>query len=356
MRFVSKAHDAILNEIRQFYVQLENQTSDHNVLYKRFLFHHKTIDFINSTDPEVYAEQMANVIDELAIEIAIGDWNQFLSDLSAMSDSQSKLFQIENGMKEIAQYLNVSATWYHFLIKLHDKLSEYKMQNIPAKNAAMAVILKTCCVNLNEFKNVNEIGLMQLFDKTDKKIYTEVENMKVNQMKLNALKNVLQQTMTADLNALCSSTELIVKGYNVKLSDVIDRKCSAKIKFMKIFAMNKLYININVDETGNELQLSMIAPIWEVIGGRLIILDGADGKEHFNSSALNGIGHSENGLNGLPGKPGGPAGHFFGIGKLFSPLTTYIMDGELDIHVNGGVGGAGQNGGNGKSIPLNSSF
>lgn len=352
MRFVSKAHNAILNEIRQFYVQQENQTSDHNILYSKFAFHYEKIDLINSTDPKVYAEQMANVIDELTIEISISGWNQFLADVSTMTDSQSKRFQIENGVKEIAQYLNVSASWYFFLIKLHDIPSEYKMQNNPPKNAAKAIIMKISSVDENELKNLNDIGFMQLFDETDKKIYTEIENMKVNQMKLNALKNVLQQTMTAELNVFCSSTESTVKGYNVKMSDVINGKCSAKIKHMKFFAMNKLYIDINVDETGNELQLSMIAPTWEIIGGRQIILDGANGKAHFNLTAQNGVGHSENGLNGLPGKAGGPAGSFFGIGKQFLPSTTSIMDGELDIHINGGIGGPGQNGGNGNSFEI----
>lgn len=350
LRFVSKAHDAILNEIKQFHVQQENETLDHNALYEKFLFHLKKVDLINSTDPKVYAKQMANAIDELDMEISVSNWNQFLADVSALADSQSKLYKIDNGMKTIARYLNDSAIWYHFLIQFHDILSEYKMQSIPAKNMAMDIVLKIRSVNKNELGNVNELGLTQLLDATIKKVYAEVENMAVNQVKLNALKNLLQQTMTADLNTSCSPMELVVKGYNVKINDALYSKCSEQIRSVKIFAMNKLYIDSDVDKTGNELQLSMIAPTWEIIGGRQITLDGANGIAHSNLSARDGVQNPENGSNGLPGKAGGPAGHFFGIGNQFLPLATHIMDGELDIHLHGGVGGPGQNGGNGIAI------
>lgn len=345
--FVSKAHDAILIEIKQFYAQQENETLDHNALYEKFLFHFEKVNSIKSTDPRVYAKQMSNVIDELDFGISISNWNQFLADVSAIADSQS--YKIEDGMKEIAHYLNESMIWYRFLIGFHDTLSEYKMQSIPAKNTAMDIVLEILSVIENELKNVNELGLLRLFDATNKKVYAEVENMQVNQVKLNALKNLLQLTMTADLNSLCSPTELIVKGYNVKINDAINSKCSAQIKSMKVFALNKQYIDVDIDETGNELQLSMIAPTWEIIGGRQINLDGANGATHSNLSARDGVGHSENGSNGLPGRAGGPAGHFFGIGNRFLPFATHIMDGELDIHMHGGTGGPGQNGGNGNA-------
>lgn len=349
-KFVSRAHDAVLNEINQFFVQQENETLDHITLYEKLLIHFKRVDSVNSTDPKVYAAQMANAIDELDIDISISNWIRFLADVSAIVEDQSKPYEIENGMKIIAQNLNESATWYHFLIKFHDILSEYKMQSIPAKNTAMQIVSEIRLANENYMKNVNELGLKHLLDETSKKLYAEIENMTVNQMKLNALKNLLQQAMTFDLITLCSPRELIVKGYNVKVYDVINRKCSAPIKSIKIFAMNRLYIDTNIDETGSELQLSMIAPAWEIIGAKKIILDGATGAAHPNSSARNGVEHSENGLNGLPGKAGGPAGHFFGIGNKFLPLVTSTMNGELDIHLHGGTGGPGQNGGNGNAI------
>lgn len=141
---------------------------------------------------------MANVINDLGIEISINDWNQFLADLSAMMDTQTKSFDIENGMKEIAQYLNISAKWYHFLIQFHDVLLEYKRLNISTKNTAIAILKKICCIKENELKSVNEIGLMQFFNATSIKIYIEVEHIEVNQVKLNELKYVLQQSVNSD--------------------------------------------------------------------------------------------------------------------------------------------------------------
>lgn len=349
---VSKAHDAILNEIKQFYIRQENQTTDLSILYEECAFHQRKINERNSTDPNIYAKQIADMIDELEIEIPTSDWNHFFADLTAMIAGRSKPFQIENGMKKIAQYLNESKIWYHFLIEAHDIFSEYEMQKNVTKIAATEIITQIRSVKKDELKNINEIGLMQLLLETNKKIYAGVENMKVNQVKLNVLKNVLEQTIAAKINASCSRTELIVEGYNVKISDVVNRKCSEKIKIMKILALNKLYVDINVDKTGEELQLSMIAPTWEIIGGRQIILDGANGKAHLSLSAQDGVGPSGNGSNGFPGKAGGPAGYFFGIGKQFLPLFTHIMDGQLDIHLNGGIGGPGQHGGNGNAINL----
>lgn len=59
------------------------------------------------------------------------------------------------------------------------------------------------------------------------------------------------------------------------------------------------------------------------------------------SNASNGIGEFKH---GKPGKPGGSGGCFLGIANEF------INAERLEIHINGGEGGPGQNGGRGLKI------
>ncbi|XP_055303228.1 uncharacterized protein LOC129568912 [Sitodiplosis mosellana] len=100
---------------------------------------------------------------------------------------------------------------------------------------------------------------------------------------------------------------------------------------------------MDINKTGQKLQLSLIAPTWHVIGDRQINLEGKDAEPHPEPKAEDGkIGRYEiDGKNGLPGKPGGAAGHFMGIGNNFFNMEN------LQINIGGGKGGAGQHGGNG---------
>ena len=110
---------------------------------------------------------------------------------------------------------------------------------------------------------------------------------------------------------------------------------------MELLALNKVFIDTDLDLTGNEVQLSIIAPTWEVLGRSKIILDGKSGEKHTPSKSASGNRPGRHGDDGLPGRPGGPAGSFFGIGKQF------INDDLLLISANGGNGGRGQDGGDG---------
>lgn len=150
----------------------------------------------------------------------------------------------------------------------------------------------------------------------------------------------------------CSFDRIVVKGVNISIQEVLDENedCMNEAKFIEIFSLNVLNIDADINKTGQSAQISFIAPTWIVDGERKIILDGEPGEPHLSLTAFGGSGEFRH---GKPGKPGGSAGCFFGI-------ANEIIDGmNLEIHLNGGDGGPGQNGGRGwnfQSYFLNKSF
>lgn len=154
----------------------------------------------------------------------------------------------------------------------------------------------------------------------------------MNSFKLKKLSEVLQLTMYDYGAVFCFPNKLSVKGYNVKISDVVQMDCPGDITFMEIFVMNNLFIDADLRKVGVDLQLAIIAPTWEVIGKRKITLQGAAGEAHNPSTAEHGTPDSNNGMSGLPGNSGFSAGCLLAIGDKF------INDEQLEVHLIGGKG------------------
>lgn len=172
--------------------------------------------------------------------------------------------------------------------------------------------------------------------------------------------NELSQSDTEDylnseLNKDCSKSDegtLTIKGYNVKFSDFIrsngklyDLCPGKKIQTLNVFVLNSVFIDMDIDASGDELQLTVIAPAWKVYGKRNINLNGFVGKAHDPATAKPG---GKGDKHGQPGNPGGPGGSFLGIGDSF------FNGNNLTISANGGNGGRGQNGANGFDLVLRS--
>lgn len=150
--------------------------------------------------------------------------------------------------------------------------------------------------------------------------------------------NITASKLSEKFRYMCSHDKLTVEGFDIKISDVLEIECIDNATFIEIFALDRIIVDENIDKTGLAVQLSMIAPKWEVLSESVIALDGIAGKSHSNPKAFNGVG---NGRSGKPGQPGGNSGSFFGVGKTFN------NDAFLKITANGGNGGAGQDGGEG---------
>lgn len=120
--------------------------------------------------------------------------------------------------------------------------------------------------------------------------------------KLNSTNKAMQSAIEDDdAISICSANKLTVKGNNVKISLVLTATCFGKVKFIEVFALNSLYIDADFNSNGQQVQLSLIAPVWIIIGNSKIILNGKDGEEYASLYAPNGITSFRN---GRPGRPG----------------------------------------------------
>lgn len=142
----------------------------------------------------------------------------------------------------------------------------------------------------------------------------------------------------------CSKNQsnLTAKGHVVKMSDVIKAPCFSEAKHITIMALNTLIIDDDINKSGQKAQIIIIALTWNILGKRIINLDGKSGERYRNArNGVGGEGFPGNGADGKPGRPGGPGGNLLAIGSVF------INEKDLTIQLNGGNGGPGQNGGNG---------
>lgn len=139
----------------------------------------------------------------------------------------------------------------------------------------------------------------------------------------------------------CSPNVLVVRGNMINMSEILNVSCLEKVKLVEIFAFDTFFLDADFIRTEKNSELAIIAPKWEIIEDRKIVLDGHQPKQFISDFAPFGIGKFKD---GKPGKPGGSGGHFIGIGQEF------IHGSNLEIHVNGGEGGRGQFGGNGTKL------
>lgn len=145
----------------------------------------------------------------------------------------------------------------------------------------------------------------------------------------------------------------------VTFSNINFDKCGSDTNLLEIFAEERVIIDEHLLLTGREMQVVIIAPIWEIIassGSREINLDGKRARD-INEPSKNGNENGDkHGVDGRAGFPGGPAGSFYGV------ANEIVNEGQLLISVKGGDGGSGQTGGrgangrDGKSVPSEHAF
>lgn len=345
------------NELKKFYSQAEKTTIDLNQLHNMMIDGYQKysqLQIVNTLEPKQFVTALLNVTKNLNVN----NLKRFLEHFNAIdflttvgSLNQSESFRLTNQLENSGQFLDESQKWYGFLVQLNNILSEYRIQNNIAKYN-VTTLLYQCRIGESEHKNVNETDLKAFLQSIGNEFSLGIENMVVNFVKMKTLHAVLSQTMQSKIYTSCSSSKFIVRGYNVKLSEVIASSCwlNATNNLIEIFALNKIFIDADIDKTGHKVELSIIAPIWEIITNgmsssdkRKIILNGEDGTA-FGTNAHSGSKNYKNGRNGAPGLPGGPAGRFFCIGSKF------INDQRLNVYLIGGKGGPGQNGGRGNTI------
>lgn len=245
---------------------------------------------------------------------------------------QSIMYTLPNRVNEIMKSLHNTNNWYNFLINLSGKITPV----IADRSRKMLNSLDQKCKKpVSDKFNVSDIGLKEFLTQMSlPTVPHNVENYQVNLFELRMLIKILDQIVVG-YNVSQSGNKLSVKGTNIKISDVIRMDEWNQATTIELLALQSILIYADINRIGHNVQLTFIAPVWDISGQRQINLNGAAGTPHPHPMAINGE-------NGKPGTPGSPAGSFFGVGSHFSHNNT------LSILANGGNGAAGQNGGHGR--------
>lgn len=326
--------------IKYVFEKFEDDLSDLNAILDKMVEGYQELSQINTDSLKTLVEQIMISTNSLEIEIPMSKLDLTLKHIelytfliSVSNQTMPSWFLEQNYFIETTTYLDESTQWYAFLLKLHDSLSEFKVQKkLKEFEDATATVMASCKIDLHEQRKVSDIGLNNFLKLVDIDFDPVIEKMTVNSFKLNKLKDLLQLTMYDYGTLVCSKDKLLVQGYNVKTSDVIKMSCTGDIKTMEIFVLNNFFIDADLTKVGIDLQLAIIAPKWEIIGKRKITLKGKEGEAHIPDTASHGTSSSPDGAIGQPGKSGFSAGCFLAIGNEF------INDEQLEVSLIGGRG------------------
>lgn len=337
----------INDQIKSFYFKKEAEMFDINALSQFMLSQFNVLSTITSKEPAVFNSQLIAAINSLHIQISadtlksLSDHIEVVKFVESLNNPASTVkIEIENGLAVSIQHLSDSKNWYQFSINFQNELSQNKVQQNPSgfNPVALDEILNRLIAQTEKDNSeilVKDTGIKEFVDRINGQIIAGMENNKVNANKLKTIKKLWQRSMLNPITPSCTAAELVVKGYNVKMSEVVNVQCQAPLT--KIMAINKVFIDANINKPANQLQI--IAPIWEVVGDHTFELNGISGANFDAPPPAVGTGVPV--THGQPGRPGSMGGHFFGIGE------TFINGQTLKIVSNGGNGGNGQIGGNG---------
>ncbi|GBN84786.1 hypothetical protein AVEN_6331-1 [Araneus ventricosus] len=322
---------------------------------------------------EITTEKLVNatryVSDNLKISLPeenlqnIANQGKYLTFLEIISDETLNVHPMMwlSPFENIAKYFSESEKWYTFLEDLYNKFSEYDIQKNRQKyNVADLEDWgkphkpQGISVTPNTFKDfLNKIGNLNVAEYETTKNMTTTTDLQIEE-----LNQALSLTLKHRPTVRCLETHIIVKGSFILLDETMQNLISnsdtnnscnnfnddfpdGKYNLLKMFALNNVFIDIDLSFAGKGISVAIIAPKWEVVGSRSIDLNGDDGAPHADPKAKNGAHPGNNGSNGAPGNPGVSGESFFGIG------ATFAGGANLKITANGGKGGLGQAGGDG---------
>ena len=254
-------------------------------------------------------------------------------------------------IKSLKQHFSDSTKWYTFLIDLYATFSEFGFQS-QKSSFNVANIEDWGKASKNQGIQITEINFKQFLNQIKHHTLREqnyIENLKPSPAMLEDLNEVLRKTLKTEVQIICPSRDtMIVKGSFIKFSDFLDSipsSCGSveNMKSIELLALEVIFIDRNFNATGQKLKLSLIAPKWQVVGSKIIVLDGERAFDVAPLFANSGSLPGSNGEDGRSGPPGGSSGSFLGI------CEACVNVEKLTITANGGRGGSGQSGGRGEA-------
>lgn len=315
-------------ELKRNFKYQQSKLKDLHILYELSNKFFQEIDRLNETDSHLFSKKLLQAVKSLDVDISISNLNEILENVQ-LFDVLTRFWDpfepviIPQVLMKTTQYFKDTSSFYEFALNFHESLSEYRVQ----KNSSNYRIDEMNTSNIKKLVRQLNINTNYKIDNTK-----DVFNLKL-------LELVYNQNLNNNDDSSCENDRLIVKGNNVKISDVTNNECIKTAKIIQVFATDRLIIDADIDTTGQKAMIAFIAPTWEVVGDRVISLEGEPGVEPKPNDAPP-VENGEGAL-GEPGMPGGPSGSFLGAG------VTFINANQLKIRVNGGKGGQGQSGGRG---------
>lgn len=324
----------VYSQIKEFILQEEKKHSHNlNDSFESANKIYEKLSRINSTELREFKQQLIVMVDDFGMDTMDGD---FAILFERIGTNAVPIHDILKRINSLKRWVRKSLTWYKYLNRFRMNLDRYEIlkHGLPAD-------LKNSIINSrNEIatKRFMNFTFAQSFEHFLPKQYRRVKNLHVNTIKLKFLHAVYDQAMESEeVECLESNNLLRVSGYNVLLSNVIQAPCYETANRVEIFAWNKVFIDERI--TKPSLDMTIISPIWEVTGLPTIDFTGIQGKEL--PKADDSQSESEPGNNGVMGKPGEWGGRFVAFGLSINKKMDLLL-------LMGGIGGDGQDGGNGK--------
>lgn len=181
---------------------------------------------------------------------------------------------IDAKLTTFKNYIKNSRTWYNFLLKLRDHLSTYSAQWSVSDAKGSHLANQYVGQQKDDTISAGKIGISSIVELLwGIKEKNAIENVQVNQYKLKAIQTLWKNAMSKN-EISCTPDRLVAKGYFVALSEVAKASCWKTANFIDIFALNKVFIDIDTEDTKPNSQMTIISPTWEIIQDNLIIPKG----------------------------------------------------------------------------------
>lgn len=288
----------ICQEIEEFYSQKEDLITDVSNLQKNTKLGADLFSAIRTEDPRLFIKDIVNVTYVLDIGVSIDTLAPIVRHLEyvdylmrVVDQKLTNPIELANQLNQVVVHLRKSQKWYAFLIDLGKALTKSNLQNDDMKRVATE-LERSLVIGTNEQKAIQHTELKRLLEKADSILYSDVETLVFNSVQLKALKNILHEYSTDHLIVTCSANQLdmTAKGNVIRTSDVMKDPCFSKAIYIKIIALNTLIIDEDINKFGQRAQILIIAPTWDILGKRKIILDGKNGADYIDATAPNGKG------------------------------------------------------------------
>lgn len=326
-----------LQQQKLFYLEIDT-------IYKMIQDAELQISHINTNRTDLLAIALFNLINEWEI-VGLNDnmrrMSRNLEFASLLKNTEVIPPNVIDELIQFKQHFTNLKIWYNFVLELRNQLSTYAVQQnkVPIEVSFMKVYI---IGGDDDTVEPHIIDLQPAFDYLPNAIANRdaIESVRITRFMLKSLQSVWSRSLANNIFE-CNRNHSIVKGDFISLRRAIENQtCWSNANRIEFFALNKIFIDTDIDKRGLDVNLTIISPIWEIIPStiqnevkkRQFLLIGRNVTGIMPPAADGNIRKNPNGTDGMQGITGGIGGNFLGIGSLF------VNDMYLEIDIGGGKG------------------